>query len=59
MKTKVQDAFLVLKDDDGVLRPMAFITTKNRMGEQLAKEYEKKLLEGEKIVEVLLVEVAE
>ena len=59
MKKEQKTTYLVLKDDEGIFRPMAFIVTKNPMGEDSVKEYTKKLNEGESIVEVEFVEVSE
>ncbi len=44
--------FLVLQDSDGEFRPMGFISPNNEAGKMRAEDYEKKLDEGEKIVEV-------
>ncbi len=52
-----QKLFIVLKDEDGVLRPMAFITVLDKAGEMRAKDY--KLEEGEKLVVVEMKEVEE
>lgn len=55
---KQMQKFLVLKDADGTFRPLVFITPVGAAGDIRAIEYkEKKLEEGETIVEVEMKEV--
>lgn len=54
-----EQRFYVLKDAEGVFRPMAFITSidKYGTGEGRKELYSKKLDEGESIVTVSFVEI--
>lgn len=48
--------FYVLKDSQGILRPMAFITSVGEAGESRKEAYEKKLDTDESIVVATLTE---
>jgi len=47
--------YLVLKDEEGILRPLAFISPNNEAGQYRAKIY--KLNKGEQIVRVDISEI--
>ena len=50
--------FIVLKDEEGIFRPMAFITQLDEIGKIRAEEYkEHKLDDGEELVVVEMKEI--
>lgn len=46
------NTFIVLRDAEGIMRPMAFITPFNEVGEIRAESYKNKLEDGETLVVV-------
>lgn len=51
------NTFYVLKDEEGVLRPMGFITPTGPSGELRKEQYGSRLEEGQTIVKVTMTEI--
>jgi hypothetical protein len=56
----MEKTFIVLKDAEGVLRPLAFITTNNEAGKISAEQAKKRhMQEGDTLVVVKMEEISE
>lgn len=53
----MENQFIVLKESDGTYRPNAFICRDNEAGKITSEIFQKKLLNGDTLVKVTLVEV--